>query len=90
MNLPRPVFDRILVRPLPQAEKSKGGILIPGTVTEVMEESEVISSASEVIKKGEIVAYPSHLGVVQHFDDVKYKFLNASEIWAVIEEAKNG
>ncbi|HEV3223873.1 MAG TPA: co-chaperone GroES family protein [Puia sp.] len=88
MSIPRPVFDRVIVKPLPMPERSKGGILIPGTVTEIMEDAIVMASASDVIKKGEIVSYPSHLGVVQWYDDEKYKLMNASEIYLVVEEAK--
>ncbi len=39
----RPLHDRVVVRRVKEEEKSKGGIIIPGTVQEKPQEGEVIA-----------------------------------------------
>jgi chaperonin GroES len=39
----RPLHDRVLVRPLDAEEKTKGGIIIPGTAQEKPQEGKVVA-----------------------------------------------
>lgn len=44
----RPLHDRVLVRRLEAAEKTAGGIIIPGTARETPQEGEVVSAGSGI------------------------------------------
>ncbi|MSP43397.1 MAG: co-chaperone GroES [Alphaproteobacteria bacterium] len=39
----RPLHDRVLVRPLDAEEKTKGGIIIPGTAQEKPQEGKIVA-----------------------------------------------
>ena len=42
----RPLGDRVLVKPLPTEERTKGGIVLPDTAKEKPQEGEVIAVGS--------------------------------------------
>lgn len=83
---------KILVRPGQAIERKQGGVIIPLTVNQALEEGTVvlISDGVLVLKNGDSVLYPRGAGVAQEFDGVNYKILNgpttseAGEIWAVV------
>ncbi|NIM19568.1 MAG: co-chaperone GroES [Candidatus Latescibacteria bacterium] len=90
-----PLADRILVRPIDEPEKKKGGIIIPDTAKEKPQEGEVlavgkgrISEAGERIvpevKKGDKVLFGKYSGTEINVDDEKYLILRESDILAIV------
>jgi len=68
MNI-RPIRDKILVKPIPIQEMSKGGIIIPETVKDAPVEGDVISVGGGIINRdGELVPL-----VVSAGDRILYK-----------------
>lgn len=94
MNI-KPLADRILVKPIDQLEKKKGGIIIPDTAKEKPQEGEVIAigkgrltDAGERIalevKKGDKVLFGKYSGTEISIDDVNYLILRESDVLAIV------
>ncbi len=86
MNI-QPLGDRILVKPLEAAQKTKGGIFIPQTAQEKTQEAKVIAvgdSEDIKVKKGDSIIYEKFSGtnikiaeeehIIIKSDDVLAKF----------------
>jgi chaperonin GroES len=94
MNI-KPLADRILVKPIDQPEKKKGGIIIPDTAKEKPQEGEVIAigqgrltDAGERIapevKKGDKVLFGKYSGTEISVDDENYLILRESDVLAIV------
>jgi chaperonin GroES len=94
MNI-KPLADRILVKPIDQPEKKKGGIIIPDTAKEKPQEGEVIAigkgrltDAGERIapevKKGDKVLFGKYSGTEISIDDENYLILRESDVLAIV------
>jgi chaperonin GroES len=94
MNI-KPLADRVLVKPIEQAEVKKGGIIIPDTAKEKPQEGEVIavgkgrlSEAGERIapevKKGDKVLFGKYSGTEIKVADEQYLILRESDILAIV------
>jgi chaperonin GroES len=91
-----PLADRVLVKPMDQAEVKKGGIIIPDTAKEKPQEGEVIAvgkgRVNETtgerialeVKKGDKVLYGKYSGTEITIDDREYLILRESDILAVL------
>ena len=90
----RPLADRVLVKPLPKEEVTKGGIVLPDTVKEKPQDGEVIAvgpgrvddSGNRVpldVKKGDMVIYAKYAGTEIKLDGDEYIILRESDILAV-------
>ena len=91
----KPLADRVLVKPVDEAEVKKGGIIIPDTAKEKPQEGEVIAvgkgrvtSKGERIalevKKGDKVLFRKYSGTEINVEDKKYLILQENEILATI------
>lgn len=87
------IGNKILVRPDPPVEKTERGIIIPLANKNPLEEGTVILVSEEVapyLQPGDRILYPKDTGIEQHYDGVRYKFLNGptattfSDVWAII------
>ena len=85
-----PLADRIVVKPLPREEVTKGGIIIPDTVKEKPQEGEVVAVGpgrvsdegkriAMEIKVGDKVVYNKYAGTEFKIDDVEYMILRESD-----------
>jgi len=92
---------RILVRPIPNAPKTKGGIIIPDATIETMD---LIRSVGQVklvgpmaytrpdmgdtpwCKVGDYILYPRYSGAKFAYGGVKFLLLNDDEVLAVIQD----
>ena len=91
---------RILVRPIPKAPKSKGGIIIPDQTIEMMD---LIRSVGQVkvigpkaytrddmgdpwCKVGDYILYPRYSGAKFSYGGVKFLLLNDDEVLAVVQD----
>ncbi len=95
MNI-RPLFDRILVKRLPEEDCTKGGIIIPSTAQEKPTRATVCAvgpgATSEQgtlrplsVKKGDQVLFGKYNGTEVQIDGEDYVILSESEVLAVIE-----
>ena len=92
MNL-KPLGDRVVVKPTPKEEVSKGGIVIPDTVREKPQEGEVLAVGpgriddngkriEMEVKVGDKVIYAKYAGTDIKEDDEELVILRDSDILA--------
>ena len=91
----RPLGDRVLVKPIDEPERKKGGIIIPDTAKEKPQQGEVIAvgtgrllesgeRAALEVKKGDKVLFRKYSGTEINIEEVKYLILGESDILAMI------
>ena len=94
----KPLADRILVKPVEEEEKTKGGIVLPDTVSkEKPQVGEVLAVGSGrtnddgktfpmQFKKGDKVIYAKYSGTdIKGDDDEDYLILSEKDILAILE-----
>lgn len=92
----KPLADRVVVKPLPAEEKTKGGIVIPETAKEKPQQGEVIAVGSGrragekvtplEVKKGDKVLYGKYSGTeIEGEEGQDYLVLREDDILAVIK-----
>ena len=94
----KPLGDRVLIKPTVEEEKSKGGILLPDTVSkEKPQVGEVLSVGPGAtnkdgkmipmtVKKGEKVVYAKYSGTdIKGDDDEDYLILSEKDILAIVK-----
>ncbi|UCE65351.1 MAG: co-chaperone GroES [Candidatus Zixiibacteriota bacterium] len=93
MNI-KPLSDRVVVKPLEEAEMKKGSIIIPDTAKERPMQGEVmevgpgkVEDGKKIdmeVKKGDKVLYGKYSGTEVTVDDVEYLIMRESDILAII------
>jgi chaperonin GroES len=93
MNL-KPLADRVIVKALPNEEKTKSGIIIPDTAKEKPQEGRIVAvgpgkyDGDDLIpmsvKNDDRVIYSKYAGTEIKFDGEEYLILRESDILAVI------
>lgn len=89
----QPLADRVVIKPLPKEEVTKGGIVIPDTAKEKPQEGEVIAVGpgklsddgkriDMEVKKGDRVIYSKYAGAEVKVDDTELIILRESDILA--------
>ncbi len=93
----RPIGDRIAVKPVAVEEKTKSGIVLPGSAQEKPHQGEVVAVGSGYvsqatgqripleIKVGDKVVYGKHAGIDVKFDGEELVLLTENDILVVIE-----
>ncbi|MFX4261102.1 co-chaperone GroES [Pelotomaculum propionicicum] len=92
----RPLGERVVVKPLPSEERTKGGIVLPDTAKEKPQEGEVIAVGSGKIletgqrvpidlKPGDRILFSKYAGNEVKIDDVEYLIMREADILGVIE-----
>ncbi|MEA1940008.1 MAG: co-chaperone GroES [Candidatus Caldatribacteriota bacterium] len=94
----KPLGDRVLVKPVHEEEKSKGGILLPDTVSkEKPQVGEVLSAGPGskdkdgklvplTVKKGDKVVYAKYSGTdIKDEKDEEYLIISEKDILAIVE-----
>jgi len=88
-----PLGDRVVIRPTPKEEMSKGGIVLPDTAKEKPQEGEIIAVGpgrltddgkriAMEVKKGNKVIYSKYAGTEFKVDDEELVILRESDILA--------
>ena len=96
MNL-RPLQDRILVKRVEEAQKTKGGIIIPDSAKEKPAEGEVVAvGAGKVgddgknipleIKKGDRILFSKYGGTEVNIEDEEYLIMREDDVLGVVEK----
>jgi chaperonin GroES len=99
MNI-RPLADRVVIKPLPAEEKTKGGIFLPDTAKEKPVVGEIVAvgpgkkaddgaTIAIEVKVGDRVLYGKYSGTETTIDGQEYLILRESDIFAVLPSTKN-
>lgn len=97
MNV-RPLYDRVVVKPLEETEVTRGGIIIPDTAKEKPMEGEIMEIGSGRItddgkrmalevKKGDRILYGKYSGTEVSFDGEELLIMKESDIFAIIQNS---
>lgn len=92
----RPLSDRVVVKPLPMEEVTKGGIVLPDTAKEKPQKGEVVAvgpgrlldngqRVAVDVKVGDKVLYSKYAGNEVKLDGEEYLILREADILGVIE-----
>jgi len=91
----KPLSDRIIIKPSPSEEKTKGGIILPDTAKEKPVIGEVVAVGPGrksddgalvpmEVKVGDKVLYGKYSGTEVTLDSQEYLIMRESDIFAVI------
>jgi len=91
----KPLADRVVVKPLEEAEQMRGGLYIPDTAKEKPQQGEVVAvgpgkvgddgkRVDPELKVGDRVLYGKYSGTEVTLDDSQYLILRESDVLAVI------
>ncbi len=95
MNL-RPLGDRVVVKPLEEEERTKGGIVLPDTAKEKPQKGTIVAvgpgryneDGDELIpmpvKKGDVVVFAKYAGTEIKLDGEDYLVLRASDLIGIL------
>jgi chaperonin GroES len=98
MNL-KPLHDRLIVRPAPPEEVSRGGIILPDTAKEKPQQGEVLAVgpgklddngklAPVSVKTGDTILYGKYSGTEVSLDGEDVLIMRETDVFAIVE--KNG
>ena len=93
----KPLADRVVVKPLEEAETKKGGIIIPDTAKEKPMQGEIMEigpgrsnedgkKTPLEVKKGDKVLYGKYTGTEVSISGAEYLIMRESDIFAIIAE----
>lgn len=92
MNL-KPIGDRVVIKKVEVEEKTKSGIVLPGSAKEEPQMAEVLAISSEIlndektkdeIKVGDTVIFSKYAGSEIKVDNEEVTILKLNEILAVV------
>lgn len=87
----KPINDRVVVKPAPAEEKTKGGIIIPDTAKEKPQRGEIVAVGpgkddnKMTVKKGDIVLYGKYAGQEMSLDGTDYLIMREDDILVILE-----
>ncbi len=92
----RPLGERVVIKPLPLEEVTKGGIVLPDTAKEKPQKGEVVAVGSGRLldngqrvaidlKVGDQVLYSKYAGNEVKIDDEEYLILRENDVLGVLE-----
>jgi chaperonin GroES len=85
-----PLHDRVIIKPLPSAEKTAGGIIIPDTAKEKPQRGIVVAAGPGkkdepvTVKKGDEVLYGKYAGTELRFEGDDLLIMRESDILAIL------
>ena len=86
----KPIADRVIVKPAPADEKTKGGIIIPDTAKEKPQKGEVIAVGPGkdgnlmTVQVGDLVLYGKYSGQEIHFEGSDYLIMREEDILCIV------
>jgi chaperonin GroES len=94
MNL-KPLYDRVIVKPIEAEETTVGGIIIPDAAKEKPTKGEVLAVGegkaldnghlrAPKVKAGDKVIYGQYAGSAYKQDGVEYKIIREDDILAIV------
>ncbi len=93
----KPLYDRVVVRPVEEEQVKKGGIIIPDTAKEKPMEGEIIEVGSGrvtddgkkmslEVKKGDRILYGKYSGTEVSIEGEELLIMRESDIFAIIQK----
>ena len=94
----RPLHDRVLIRRIDEADKTKGGIIIPDTAKEKPMEGEIVAAGPGArnesgavvpldVKKGDRILFGKWSGTEIKMDGEELLIMKESDIMGIVEGA---
>jgi chaperonin GroES len=86
----KPIADRVIIKPAPAEDKTKGGIIIPDTAKEKPQRGEVIAVGPGkdgnlmTVNVGDIVLYGKYSGQEINFEGQDYLIMREDDILVII------
>ena len=86
----KPISDRVVIKPAPADEKTKGGIIIPDTAKEKQQKGEVIAVGPGkdgnlmTVQVGDSVLYGKYAGQELHYEGEEYIIMREDDILVVL------
>jgi len=86
----KPINDRVVVKPAPADEKTKGGIIIPDTAKEKPQRGEVIAvgpgkeNIAMTVAVGDTVLYGKYAGQEMHHEGSDYLIMREDDILVIL------
>lgn len=86
----KPINDRVVVKPAPAEERTKGGIIIPDTAKEKPQRGEVIAVGPGkdgnlmTVQVGDIVLYGKYAGQELNHEGSDYLIMREDDILVVL------
>jgi chaperonin GroES len=86
----KPINDRVVVKPAPAEEKTKGGIIIPDTAKEKLQRGEVIAIGPGkdgnlmTVQVGDIVLYGKYAGQELSYEGQDYLIMREDDILVIL------
>ncbi len=86
----KPINDRVVVKPAPAEEKTKGGIIIPDTAKEKPLRGEVVAVGPGkdgnlmTVQPGDIVLYGKYAGQEISFEGNDYLIMREDDILVIL------
>jgi chaperonin GroES len=77
----RPLGDRVLVKPIEEAEVKKGGIIIPDTAKEKPQDGKLVDFT---VKKGDKVLISKYGGTEVKLDGASYLIMREDDILGIV------
>ena len=87
----KPINDRIVVKPAPADEKTRGGIIIPDTAKEKPQRGEVVAVGPGkdgnlmTVAKGDIVLYGKYAGTELSYEGVDYLIMREDDVLVILD-----
>ncbi len=88
----KPINDRVVVKPAPADEKTRGGIIIPDTAKEKPQRGEVVAVGPGkdgnlmTVSVGDIVLYGKYAGQEIQYEGVDYLIMREDDILVILEK----
>ncbi len=86
----KPIGDRVVIKPAPAEEKTKGGIIIPDTAKEKPQRGEVVAVGPGkdgnlmTVQVGDIVLYGKYAGQEINYDGEDYMIMREDDILVIL------
>jgi len=86
----KPIADRVIIKPAPADEKTKGGIIIPDTAKEKPQRGEIVAVGPGkdgnlmTVQVGDIVLYGKYSGQEVNIDGQDFLIMREDDILVVI------
>lgn len=86
----KPIGDRVVIKPAPAEEKTKGGIIIPDTAKEKPQRGEVVAVGPGkdgnlmTVQVGDIVLYGKYAGQEINFEGEDYMIMREDDILVIL------
>ena len=86
----RPINDRVVIKPAPAEEKTKGGIIIPDTAKEKPQRGEVVAVGpgkdgnAMTVKNGDVVLYDKYAGQELNYEGNDYLIMREDDILVIL------